>query len=473
MQIPISEIYVPQRIRGVDEDAVEEMKVSIEQYGLLSPITIARADGLKPPLKYTLVCGAHRLSAWTQLFDAGSVSPCIEAHILPQTNAPTQLAFVELEENIRRKNLAWYELCLGVGKLYFDLLKADPVFPAKRLSEMLQQNQRLTSHQLQLYDARNEYPHVMLEDTINRAIERLRLAQVAELAKEKLRRQREKRTKEDTEYNAWNQAGIKEPESSDDPLRACPAGSFAPIFPSALDLLQALDDNSVDLCATDPPFFITIQNGRHRRSLGEGAIYSPEQKDKPEDMYKILAPCIPHLARVLKPGCHIYMFFPIERLAEFRRLFESVGFLVNTVPLIWVRQGVGAAANQPYYLPGSQYQAILMAFAPGERRRLQKQGQSNVLLYDAIPPQHKTHPLEIPMFVYSDLIARSACPGDTMIDPFCGTGNSIVAGIKSYCKVLAAELREDYRNLATLKAQEAEAWLRDAGGTPEMEVPDA
>lgn len=463
MQIPINEIYVPRRIRDVDENAVEELKVSIEQYGLLSPITITPADGLKPPFKYTLVCGAHRFRAWC-------LSLCgedIEARILPQTTVPTLLAFAELEENIRRKDLTWQELCLGAGKLFYKLLKADPAFTAKRFSEMLQQDEALTSHQLQIYDACNEYPHILLEDTINRAKERLRIARVAELAKEKLRRQQEMRLSKQEVNKSFDGPGdmpicYDSPPDIYCPLVA-PAGSFSPILSSALDLLQNLDDDSVDLCVTDPPFFITIQDGRHRRSLGEGAIYDPKQKDKPNDMYTVLAPCIPHFARVLKPGCHCYMFFPIERLTELRQMFEAVGFLVNTVPLIWVRQGVGAAANQPYYLPGSQYQAILMGFAPGERRRLQKLGQSNVLLYNAIPPQHKTHPLEVPMFVYSDLVARSACPGDIMIDPFCGTGNSIVAGIKSYCKVLAAELREDYRNLATLKAQEAEAWLRDIG----------
>lgn len=470
MQIPINEIYVPQRIRDVDQEAVEGLRVSMEQYGLLSPITVTRSDGLKLPLKYTLICGAHRFRAWClSSYGEEFVAGCIEAHILPQTTAPALLAFIELEENIRRKNLTWQELCLGAGKLFYKLLEADPAFTAKHFSEMLQQHETLTSHQLRIYDATNEYPYILLEDTINRALERLRIARVAELAKEKLRRQQEKRAKENTEYNAWNRAYTEESDSSVGDELVTLAGSFAPIFPSALDLLQSLDDDSVDLVVTDPPFFIAIQDGRHRRSLGEGAIYAPEQQDKPEDMYAVLTPCIPHFARVLKPGCHIYMFFPIERLAELRQLFETVGFLVNKVPLIWVRQSTGTAANQPYYLPSSQYQAILMAFAPGERRRLQKFGLSNVLLYNAIPPQHKTHPLEIPWFVYSDLISRSACPGDTMIDPFCGTGNSIVAGIKSYCKILTAELREDYRNLATLKAQEAEAWLRDSGGTQETE----
>ncbi len=61
----VSEIHVGHRLRTVDQAKVEALKVSIEELGLRTPISVVRLPDAPSQLK--LVAGAHRLEAMKQL----------------------------------------------------------------------------------------------------------------------------------------------------------------------------------------------------------------------------------------------------------------------------------------------------------------------------------------------------------------------------------------------------------------------
>ena len=91
MKIKIEEIKVNPGRRAVSQDGIEELAFSIEQIGLLHPITLTE--------DYTLVAGLHRLEAakslgWSE----------IECTITDLDALTAQLA--ELDENFARTNLS-------------------------------------------------------------------------------------------------------------------------------------------------------------------------------------------------------------------------------------------------------------------------------------------------------------------------------------------------------------------------------
>ncbi len=444
MLINISQIIIPDRARQVDIDSTEfaELKESIKEHGLLTPIAVKSFGS-----SYTLVCGARRLKACEQLNYIR-----IEANNL-QINTDTEYLICELEENIRRKAFTWQEQVLATGKLYTAICETDKNMDLLKFSNILQQSHSKTSHDMDMFDNRFEHPTIYVCENWTRAKEELRRLKVAKLVEETVRRQRVEKiyTPEEIIPGSTILEYLEGKSVILPNVRTIPS-ALDIVYDSALHLLESLDDNSVDIICTDPPFGIDIQGSRHRRK--QKKVYKEGYDDSTTSYFSVIDECIPHFSRVLKPGAHLYMFFGIELLTDVGMLLIKSGFKVHKVPLIWHRTHSGAAANQPYYLPASAYQAIMFAFAPGERRRLQKQGESNVITLPAIPPQKKVHPLEIPVHIYSDLIKRSACKGDLVVDPFCGTGNSLVAGLQCYCRVLGAEIREDYRNLAVLNVEE-------------------
>ena len=98
MLIKISEIRENKGRRLADVSKVEELAESIEQIGLINPITVAERDN-----KYILVAGLHRLEAYKLLG-----KDKIEASILTGTDLEIELA--EIDENLVRNELHYTEL---------------------------------------------------------------------------------------------------------------------------------------------------------------------------------------------------------------------------------------------------------------------------------------------------------------------------------------------------------------------------
>ena len=441
MQISIRSIRSKKRARDVGD--ITNLIQSIKNVGQLVPITVSKKS---PTAKsgFTLICGARRLEALKQL---GLTH--IEAYIF-QIKDDIHTDIAELEENLRRKDFTWQEETTAKCVLYYKMKKQDPTMCQETFSSLFHQSTGMTSMQLDLYDHMAIHPAIWFEDKITKAYELLRRSKVNALVAEKVKRQT---TIRPNGSNTINPSSFENMQIIDD----VDTGHIitTQIFDSAAELLENIPDHTVDLICTDPPFGINILTARKGHG-GKQGVYDKEYTDSLQDYQKLLDSVVPEFVRVLKPGSVLYMFFGIGGYSSVVGTLADSGFTVNPVPLIWHRTGSGSAACQPKYLPASAYQAIIMAYVPGQRRILQQQGVSNVLTYNTIPSSQKTHPMEIPVDVYQDLMRRSVCPGDFVIDPFCGTGNSLIATRNLGCNVLGAEIKEEYRNIAQIKLQQGE-----------------
>lgn len=98
--IEIAKIFVPERLRAVEDDHALAIQASIVQHGLLNPITVRstpnQGKGKKP---FTLVAGAHRLRAMELNNEAE-----IDAIVVEADNLEAQL--IEIEENVFRNDLS-------------------------------------------------------------------------------------------------------------------------------------------------------------------------------------------------------------------------------------------------------------------------------------------------------------------------------------------------------------------------------
>ena len=62
VEVDVNNIKVTTRLRNTSEEQVSELARSIEELGILHPITVSLKNG-----KYTLLSGHHRLEAYKQL----------------------------------------------------------------------------------------------------------------------------------------------------------------------------------------------------------------------------------------------------------------------------------------------------------------------------------------------------------------------------------------------------------------------
>lgn len=96
-KILIKDIHFPARLRNVENDHVLVISSSITQHGLMNPITVRKTPNGEAP--YTLVAGAHRLTAVTML-DATT----IDCMVVQADALDAQL--MEVLENLARNELS-------------------------------------------------------------------------------------------------------------------------------------------------------------------------------------------------------------------------------------------------------------------------------------------------------------------------------------------------------------------------------
>jgi len=101
-------------------------------------------------------------------------------------------------------------------------------------------------------------------------------------------------------------------------------------------------------------------------------------------------------------------------------------------------------------------------FAMKGRRELATPGKGNVFTVPRIPPQKKIHPTQKPSSLLRQIIEQSSLSGETVVDPYAGSGSTLVSAIETGRKCWGCELDPTKYNSAcvfindTLKALKGE-----------------
>jgi site-specific DNA-methyltransferase (adenine-specific) len=190
----------------------------------------------------------------------------------------------------------------------------------------------------------------------------------------------------------------------------------------AIEWLKTLDNDSVDLIVSDPPYRVT----QHGHS-GLGGIF----KTKVGEDKKLNGKLFEHnevdvndyageLYRVLKPDSHCYIMTNDRNLQNFMNVFTNIGFNFCKL-LIWDKQN--KITNQ-FYMNQVEY---ILFMSKGRTKQINYCGTSNLLSVNNI--KNKTHnpPTEKPVELMEILIKNSTNEGDLVLDPFVGVGATPVA----------------------------------------------
>jgi site-specific DNA-methyltransferase (adenine-specific) len=168
----------------------------------------------------------------------------------------------------------------------------------------------------------------------------------------------------------------------------------------AREFLAAQPDHSVDLIVTDPPYAFDRGDTRFRDWFEElGDEVWPE--------------VLRHFHRVLEPDSHAYVFCDRRTLRIFEAAAAEAGFRVRH-PLIWDKGSIGLGGC---WRPRHEY----ILFLEKGRRPGNFKNRADVL---CAPRVARGYPTEKPVSVLRQLISQASTPGELVLDPFCGSGNT-------------------------------------------------
>ena len=210
----------------------------------------------------------------------------------------------------------------------------------------------------------------------------------------------------------------------------------------AVDLLRSLPDACVNLLVTDPPYN-SLEKHRKRGTttrLSQSGGSSNKWFDVVPPEYFV--PFFAEVYRVLAPDSHAYVMCDGDMLRILPDMGEAAGFKFWKA-LIWDKEAMGMG-----YHYRAQHEFILF-FEKG-KRSLNSLAISDVLRFKRIKSKH-AYPTEKPVPLLQVLIEQSTEAGEFVLDPFCGSGSTIEAAIRSGRHFLACDKSDDAVALSTAR----------------------
>lgn len=477
-QIKIKEIktLARDRIRR-DYGDIETLAASMARFGQIQPIVIDDQN--------ILIAGGRRIAAAIHLGwdDIGAIYRSEVSETLRRE--------LELEENLRRKDLTWVEEVKAVRDLYElkiaqlgardvssrdnnVLGEASEGYSTAIAARDLDRSKSGIITDINLAKACEQFPELEKEGSKAAAWKRYKLLRETELRKEQARRSREDTNDpfvmdvndipdDDVPYDEEKAADTTEREARPVmPHKISWKGHGMLYLADSADLCKLLPPRSVDCIVTDPPFALGLfKQGQSttgsRLAESAGHMYD----DDPVKIMDMLDRVFMYASKLLKPNGHAYVFFHMTKYEElFLILRHHFGGCEET-PILWIKNtpGIGDANTTWVY-------AYEPMFWVNKGRHLVKPQAFNYLRYDTIPPGQKIHPTEKPAALLRHIISASCLPGEVVFDPFAGSGSTLVAAAQVGCRFIGIEKEEKFHRAAVERVSEA---LSEA---PPIKAPD-
>lgn len=205
---------------------------------------------------------------------------------------------------------------------------------------------------------------------------------------------------------------------------------------NCLEIMDNIDDKSIDLIITDPPYLINYQSNRRKKKDRFDKI----KNDK--DNCILIQEYFKECYRIMKNNTAIYCFCSWHNIDFFKREFEKYFKLKNII--IWNKNNHGTGDLKGSYAP--KYEFIL--FGHKGRTLLREKRISDVIDCAKIPSKKLTHPTEKPQELLGIFIKQSSDEGSIVFDGFMGTGSCGMVANNLNRKFIGIELDENYFNIA-------------------------
>jgi len=233
-----------------------------------------------------------------------------------------------------------------------------------------------------------------------------------------------------------------------------------------LELLSTMDNNSVDLILTDPPYFIGFDGGK-----GWDSQWSSE-----DDYLSWCDQWTQECARVLKPNRMMVVFGTLktDTFIQYKLQTNNIEGLVTQNELIWSYNWGGRgksnfARKHEYAWCWSKGDDFLFN---ADSVRVERKQKINIRTGTAfekgtIPTcvweknNHTTskeyvnwHPTQKPLLILERIINAYTNKGDTVVDIFSGSGSTVIACDNTNRSFIGCEVDEDYYNRSLARRKE-------------------
>lgn len=421
-RVPCSDIVVKREERQRRVVNTAGLKDSIAKIGVLNPIIITK--------DFILVAGERRLASSIEL----------GLHDIPcrfiEELSPIEAQIVELEENIRRSDLAWQDEVKSIAKLHNMYASIEPEWNVKRTAEELN----------------FDYTHLLRFLRVSKEMDNPKVSTASSMfaAFNMLSREDERKmgdavsdiidagSKVFEKYTGPIPGGSSPRGSADEPKIERPAQDLI-LNTSFLEWAPKYEGRPFNFIHCDFPYGINVFAG------AMSGVNTTTAYDDSADVYWALISCLcQNLDRLMSHSAHLMFWFSMEHYIPTLKAFAKQAPDLNfqLFPLIWHKTDNVGIIPDPKRGPRRIYETALIASR--EDRYIVKPMANT---YGA-PTSKLYHPSTKPEPVLNHFMTMFVDEHTRMLDPTCGSASSLRSAIKLGAEsVLGLEIDpEHYKN---------------------------
>lgn len=462
-RLPCSSIIVLRETRQRTEITTEDLEPSIRRFGVMSPILVESAE------RPVLIAGERRLAASIKLGLAD-----IPVRFFSDLS-PLEAQIVELEENLRRKDLPWRDNCKAIGRIHELYLKLEGEWSQKQTAEALALSPSYIAMVLRIF-REIDNPKISQSPTIQTAYGLLSrqdqrrigdaISDIADATGDIF-----SVGQGSGHLGAAPAEGVPDTPNAGSAANAAPPGTSTPIPPPtptipSPSILHAdftlwapqYSGPKFNLIHCDFPYGINFNAGPESGAK-EWTTYNDSAK-----VYWTLVDCLcDNLDRIMAASAHLMFWLSADIEIQYKTLqyfrAKAPSLVFNQKPLIWHKSDNVGILSDPKRSPRHIYETCL--FASREDRFVVK---PKVDTHSSpTDKQHHVSTKPVPMLVhFMEMFVDSHT---RMLDPTCGSGAALRAaeGLGA-AEVLGLEIDLEHFNNATSALKQFRALRKASGG---------
>lgn len=391
--VPISSIIVDRPGRQRRElEGVDELAASIRAIGLINPITIDR--------DHNLIAGETRLAACKTLGWSDITVQYVE------DLSPYARRRIELEENVRRKDLPWLDYVNAVAEMHELFKQENPEQTAVDTADALNVS---PSHMYQVM-----LVHRNLDNELVKSADKFSVARNA------ASRYEERRTAQSARTLSDDLDGIFVPASpSEEPAPEKPKLLGEIRNANFLEFARDYTGAPFNLLHCDFPYGVGIGD-----KVGQSAAKHLGTYDDSKDTYFELLDALCSAENLIAEQAHLIFWFSMDFYQVTVDRLTAADWRVNPFPLIWHKSDNTGILPDPNRGPRRTYETALFA-SRGDRKIVRAVANSV-----AATTSRELHTSEKSMPVVNHFLRMVVDDTTRMLDPTAGSGNAVRAAVE-------------------------------------------
>jgi len=405
---------------------------SIKEKGLIQPIAVhAEGDG------FQLLAGGRRLAACKLAKIA-----TIPVRIYDKPMSELERKSIELEENIRRLDLGYEEevkLMRDINDLQIaihgpkvsgartDLGQEPSGHGIADTAALLGRDVEGVRRDIKLAEAMEQFPTLGWNKCKNKA-EAVRL----------MARTEESIIRAELAKRATSALSKEKSELANRYI----VGDF-------FKFVEKVPNGVMDLVEVDPPFGIALPEVKSNFGENIDSWYNEvSNEDYPTFLDKLVAECW----RVMNERSWLIFWFAPEPWFDivFSTLIKH-GFQGRRMTAKWFKTGMPGQTRNPEKNLGNATEEFFYMRKGDASINMNKRGRSNVFEFPVVPAQRKVHPTEKPIPLMKEILTTFAYPGNRILVPFAGSGNTILAALELQMDAVGYDLAKEGKDGYILK----------------------